>query len=221
LPVISYDDLSVSDLVQQDTLVTFSIYCPDQTAGVSGVTFTKGSDTIWVSGAWLGWPTWGYDALPSNQQMIEVGNSDVYTNSLVIPRGSSLALTYKYSFDGLDNENGQNTNHIRYVRTYATSYAFPQDVWSWTVLQPGNGNPYPNPGIASTNIVEPSFGNLAVGAPSGGRFPITWLGRPGVVLQNSSSLLGGNWNNNSATDGTQATNWPNAGGTQFFRLIKN
>ena len=221
LPVISYDDLSVSDLVQQDTLVTFSIYCPDQTAGAGGVTFTKGNDTIWVNGAWLGWPTWGYDALPSNQQMIEVGDSDVYTNSLVIPRGSSLALTYKYSFDGLDNENGQNTNHIRYVRTYATSYAFPQDVWSWTVLQPGNGNPYPNPGIASTNIVEPSFGNLAIGAPSGGKFPITWLGRPGVVLQNSSSLSGGSWNNNSATDGTQATNWPNAGGTQFFRLIKN
>jgi len=221
LPVISYDDLSVSDLVQQNTLVTFSIYCPDQTLGAGGVTFTKGSDTIWVSGAWLGWPTWGYNALPANQQMFESATPDVYTNSLVVPRGSSIAVTYKYSFDGLDNENGSNTNHIRYIRTYATTYAFPQDVWSWTVLQPGNGNPYPNPGIASTNIVEPSFGNLAIGAPSGGNIPITWLGRPGVVLQNSSSLSGGSWNNNSATDGTQATNWPNAGGNQFFRLIKN
>jgi hypothetical protein len=220
MPVISYDDLNVNDLLQQDTWVTFSLYCPDQTVGPGPVTFTKGSDTIWVNGGWLGWPAWGYNALPANQQMYESATPDVYTNTLLVPKGSSLALTYKYSFDGLDNENGSNTNHIRYIRTYATSYTFPQDVWSWSVMQPGNGNPYPNPGLASTNIVEPSFGNLAIGAPSGGNFPITWLGRPGVLLQNSSSLSG-SWNNNSATDGTQATNWPNAGGNQFFRLIKN
>ena len=119
-----------------------------------------------------------------------------------------------------DNENGQNTNHIRYIRTYATSYAFPQDVWSWSVIQPGNGNPYPNPGLASTNIVEPSFGNLAIGAPSGGMFPITWLGRPAVVLQTQSSL-NGVWTDVIGTDGTQSTNIPNSGGNQFFRLKKN
>ena len=220
LPVIFYDDIGIGDLVLTNTTVTFSIYCPDQTAGAGGVTFTKGSDTIWVSGAWLGWPTWGYNALPGNQQMFESATPDVYTNSLVVPRGSSVAITYKYSFDGLDNENGQNTNHIRYIRTYAPNYAFPQDVWSWTVLQPGNGNPYPNPGLASTNIVEPSFGYLAAGAPSGGNLPITWLGRPGVVLQNSSSLTSGIWNINTGTDGTQSTNWPVSGSAQFFRLLK-
>ncbi len=218
LPVINYDDLEVINLVQQDTWVTFSLYCPDQTVGVGGATFTKGSDTIWVSGAWLGWPTWGYDALPANQQMFESSTPDVYTNSLLVPKGSSLEVTYKYSFDGIDNENGQGTNHIRYIRTYANSYAFPQDVWSWSL--PGNGSPYPNPGIASTNIVEPSFGYLTIGAPSSGHFPITWLGRPGVLLQNSSDLTSGIWNNNNATDGTQATSWLNAGGSQFFRLLK-
>jgi hypothetical protein len=217
--VIFYDDLGVGDLVLQDTLVTFSIYCPDQTAIAGGGYFTKGSDTIWVSGAFLGWPTWGFEALPADQQMFESATPDVYTNSLVVPHGSSVAVTYKYSFDGVDNENGSGTNHIRYIRTYATSYAFPQDVWSWTVLQPGNGNPYPNPGLASTNIVEPSFGSLAAGAPSGGNIHITWLGRPGVVLENSSSLTSGIWNTNTATDGTQSISWPN-GGTQFFRLLK-
>ena len=90
-------------------------------------------------------------------------------------------------------------------------------------MQPGNGNPYPNPGIASTNIVEPSFGYLAIGPDPVGptpTFPITWLGRPGVVLQNSSDLTSGIWNTNMATDGTQATSWPNAGDSQFFRLLK-
>jgi hypothetical protein len=75
-------------------------------------------------------------------------------------------------------------------------------------------------GIASTNIVEPDFGYLAIQPLSGGKFPITWLGRPAVLLQNSSSLSGGSWTDNSATDGTQATNWPNAGGNQFFRLME-
>ena len=130
LPVTLYDDAGITDYVETNTWVTFSIYCPDQTVGPGPVTFTKGSDTIWVSGGWLGWPTWGFEALPGNQQMIGVGSSDVYTNTLLVPRGTTLSLTYKYSFDGLDNENGSNTNHIRYIRTFATNYAFPQDVWS-------------------------------------------------------------------------------------------
>lgn len=219
LPVIFYDDIGAGDLVLTDTVVTFSIYVTNGTPALStnGLYFTKGSDTIWINGAWLNWnnDTWGYDALPANQQMMEVGDSDVYTNSLVVPRGQSVAVTYKYSFDGADNENGSNTNHIRYIRTYGTNYVFPQDVWSWTI-QP---LAYPNPGITSTNIVEPSFGYLAAGAPSGGNIPITWLGRPGVVLENSSSLTSGIWNTNTATDGTQSINWPNSG-DQFFRLLK-
>jgi hypothetical protein len=152
--------------------------------------------------------------------MVEVGASDVYTNSFVFPRGASIYVTYKYSYNGVDDENGANTNHIREIRSYGPTYSFPQDVWSWTVLQPGNGNPYLLKGIAVTNIVEPDFGYLAIGAPTGGNFPITWLGRPAVMLQNASSLLGP-WNTIGATDATQATNWPYAGGNQFFRLIKN
>jgi hypothetical protein len=96
----------------------------------------------------------------------------------------------------------------------------PQDVWSWTVLQPGNGNPYPNPGLAVTNIIEPDFGYLAIGGLSGGNFPITWLGRPGVVLQSSPDLTSITWNMNDGTDATQSTNMPNTGSAQFFRLLK-
>jgi hypothetical protein len=220
LPVLFYDDLKASDLVLQDTLVNFSVYVPNGAVGNGGVIFTKGSDTVWVSGAWLGWPTWGYLLLPSNQQLFESATPDVYTNSLVVPKGSSIAVTYKYSFDGADNENGANTNHIRYIRTYATNYSFPQDSWSWTVCPPGT--PYPNPGIASTNIVEPSFGYLKIAAPASGSYPVTWLGRPGVILQGKSSLTSGSWNNYSGTDGTQSTNWPTgaSGAVQFFRLEK-
>ena len=221
LPVTSYDDEGLGDLViSNNILVTFSIYCTNGALDNTGYAFQKGVDKFYISGAWLGWPTWGYDNLPANQQMIEVGDTDVYTNSFVIPRGKSIYMTYKYSLNGVDDENGSGTNHIREIRSYGPTYSFPQDVWSWTVLQPGNGNTYPNPGIASTNIVEPDFGYLAIGGLSGGNLPVTWLGRPAVMLQSSSSLSGGSWNTLGATDGTQSTNWPNDGGTQFFRLIK-
>ena len=220
LPVLFYDDAGLGDLVLSNITVTFSVVVTNGTLDDAGYAFgTDPGDAVYVSGAWLGWPAWGYGDLPVNQEMTEVGTSGVYTNSFVITRGTSTQMIYKYSFDGEDDENGGNTNHIREIRSYGPVYNFPQDVWSWTVLQPNNGNPYPNPGIASTNIVEPDFGDLQIGAPSGGNLPITWLGRPAVVLQNVNSLTGA-WNTLSGTDGTESTNWPNAGGTQFFRLMK-
>jgi hypothetical protein len=223
LPVISYDDEGIGDLVPSNTIaVNFSILCTNGTPDDTGIPFQKGSDTLWINGAWLGWPAWstiGTGLNNPNQQMIEVGNSDLYTNSFVIPRGTSIYMQYKYSVDGFDDENGFNTNHVREIRSYGPSYSFPQDVWSWTVMQPNNENPYPLAGIASTNIVEPDFGYLQIGAPSGGNLPITWLGRPAVLLQNINSLTG-TWNTLSGTDATQSTNWPNGGGHQFFRLMK-
>lgn len=225
MPVISYDDLGIGDLVISPTTVTFSLLLTNGTPDDTGYQFIKGTDFPYITGPWApsagpsGWG-WGYGAMPASQQMVEVGTSDVYTNSFVFLRGASVYVTYKYSYNGVDDENGGNTNHTREIRSYGPTYSFPQDVWSWTVLQPGNGNPYPLAGIAITNIVEPDFGYLAAGAPSGGSIPITWLGRPAVILQNTADLTTPSWNDNNGTDGTQSTNWPNAGGTQFFRLMK-
>jgi hypothetical protein len=138
----------------------------------------------------------------------------------VVPRGNSIYLNYKYSINSEDDENAPQTNHVREVRSYGPTYAMPQDVWSRTVIAAGVG-PYPNPGITSTNIVEPDFGYLKIQPKSGGAYPITWLGRPGVVLQNTTNLSGG-WQINAGTDASQSTNWPSAGNgnSQFFRLMK-
>jgi hypothetical protein len=219
LPLVYYNDNSIHDLITGSPInVTFTIYCPNGTLDETGYGFTKGTDAIYINGDWLGWWGWGISP-PGADQMVEVGNSDVYTNTFTLPYGNSIYVNYKYSFDGLDNENGFSTNHVREVRSYGPNYTMPQDVFSWSVLQPNNGNPYPLAGLAVTNIVEPDFGNLAVSVPSGGKIPITWLGRPGVILQNSSSLPAV-WNNNSLSDATMSTNWLNAGGNQFFRLQK-
>lgn len=234
LPLVFYNNNSPYDLLSAPITVTFSIYMPDGTLD-DGNNITAapypfdpaGGDTLWINGDFLNnwnnstWPGPISD-LPAAQQMIEVGTSGVYTNSFLVPKGNSIVLTYKYSIDSIDDENGFATNHVREIRSYGPTYAMPQDVWSWSVLQPNNGNPYLLKGIAVTNIVEPDFGYLAIGPDPVAipTFPITWLGRPAVLLQNTSDLASGIWNTNIATDGTQSINWPNTGGNQFFRLMK-
>jgi hypothetical protein len=236
LPIVFYNNASLSDLILAPTWVTFALYCPNGTLDNGGAPFVKGFDPLYVNGNFFNasgivvpagtGSYWTWNTIPfpggsgpASAQLFESAVPDVYTNSFLLPAGSKIGLTYKYSQDGFDDENGFQTNHFRVVRSIIPApYSFPQDAWSWTVCPPGT--PYPNPGISSTNIVEPDFGYLAIGAPSGGNLPLTWLGRQAVVIQHQSSLNGGVWITDNATDGLQATNWPNAGGNNFFRLMK-
>ena len=226
LPLVYYNDNSPYDFVQSPTAVTFTLYMPNGTVDKNGYVFDNQNDTVWINGDFLNkWNNYSWpgpiSSFPVSQQMIEVGTSDYYTNTLVVAKGTSIYLTYKYSIDSTDDENGTGTNHVRLVRSYGPTYSMPMDVWSWTVINTNAGTaPYPNPGLGTTNIVEPDFGYLTIQAPKGGMFPINWLGRPGVVLENTADLSSGNWNTNNATDGTQSTSWPNADSGQFFRLMK-
>jgi hypothetical protein len=229
LPLVYYNDTVPSDLLSSPITVKFSIYVAPGSVDKNGYAFnlSPGNDTLWINGDFLNnwnnntWPG-PLSFFPAPQQMMpDASNPGVYTNYLVVPTGNSYNLVYKYSINSTDDENGFATNHVRVIRSTGPTFNMPQDVWSWNVLQPNNGNPYPNPGLSNTNIVEPDFGYLAAGAPSGNHVPITWLGRPAVLLQMSSSLSGGSWTDISATDGLMATNWPNAAGSQFFRLKKH
>jgi hypothetical protein len=215
LPLVYYNDNSPYDIVQADTLVKFTLYLPNGTQDKNGYNFNNASDQVYINGDFLGW--WGWGVAPGSDQMIEVGLSDYYTNSFVIPRGNSIYLTYKYSLAGTDDENGFGTNHVREVRTYAPKYDLPTDQWSFTLAQ-NPGNNILTPG--TNGIVELDFGYLSTGKPVSGNVPVTWWGRPGVVLQNRSGLTSGTWNDNNNSDATMSTNWPNAGGSQFFRLKK-
>ena len=225
LPLVYYNDNSVYDLMPAPITVNFSVYMPSGTLDISGYAFNPSNgDTLWINGDFLnGWNggTWPgpIGNFPAGQQMFLSAIPNVYTNTFIIPKGNPVTLNYKYSIDSQDDENGFQTNHVREIRSYGPTYTMPQDTWSLLVCPPGT--PYPNPGISSTNIVEPDFGYLTIGTPSAGNLPITWLGRPGVELLNRASLTTGIWNPNSGTDGTQSTNWAAAGNVQqFFRLLK-
>jgi hypothetical protein len=231
LPLVFYNNASLVDLMTSPTLVTFSLHITNGTPDNGGSPYIKGFDKLYINGNFFahdssgtvvpagtgGYWTWNvlsYPAStgPASAEMVESAIPDVYTNSFLLPKGSGLKVVYKYSQDGFDDENGFQTNHVRYVRSYPPSYVFPRDVWSFVVPPP-----YPN-----SILVEPDFGNLVItGTPHVPVLPITWLGRPGVILQNNSSLTGGSWIDNNGTDAMQATNWPNTGSAQFFRLKKN
>jgi len=124
--------------------------------------------------------------------------SEIYSITVAIPAGYPVMLSYQYSINGNQNE-ANGINHTRYIRSTG-NYLLPLDVF---------GN----------MVQEQSFGNLAVGAKSGGKVPITWLGRPGVHLQTETNLTSGAWTDLPGTDAQNATNYPVGTGASFFRLI--
>jgi hypothetical protein len=224
LPVVFFSDQPLNDLLLEDTPVTFTVDM-NGAVGTDAHAFEPSTDTLYINGQFANWYAWwggpNPTPAPPELQMIEnpVG-SGIYSNTVTVPKGTPVSFEYKYGIaigatpGPNDNEAGFGQNHRRVVRTTgAGSYTMPQDRF---------GNMY----------MEPNFGNLAIGAPSGGTVPVTWLGRPGVHLQSRSSLTAGLWEDLFPTDGTNwtsgfsstngfvsRTNWPAAGST-YFRLIK-
>jgi hypothetical protein len=99
-------------------------------------------------------------------------------------------------------------------------YVMPQDKF---------GYQYSEPFFSSAGTTN---ADLSIGSLSGGKAPISWLGRPGARLQTATNILSGSWQTIAATDGTNwtigysstngfvsTTNWP-ATNTTFFRIIK-
>ena len=113
-------------------------------------------------------------------------------------------------------------DRFRDVRTLGLpNYEFPQDTFTQQYVE----NIYSYP--------PRDFGDLTIGAPSGGTVPVQWLGRPGVYLQTISDLSSGAWTDLYDTDGTtwttgsmgpsgfiSLTNYPVSTGATFFRLVK-
>ncbi len=216
LPVMYFSDTTLSSLLNTDVWVTFSVNMAGASQYPSGPAFDPGSDTVFVNspaftGAWVPWDATDLAAY----QLTEVGTSTIYTNTILIPQGNAVNVTYKYGIDGLDNEAASGSNHARYIRTTATgAYTLPTDTF---------GNQYG----------EPAFGELGVGPASGGNVQLSWLGAPNVQVQTSSNLDTSAWVSHPETSGTvwssgvastngliSVTNWPAGGKNLYFRLIQ-
>jgi hypothetical protein len=210
LPLVTYNDASLCDLLVEPTATTFVLQVTNGQTAIDGTVFVKnppGTTRLFINGEFNGWQGW-------NEFLPELVNnppgSDFYEVTIALPAGAPRAQKFKFGMLGattsnLDNEAPQYQDHIQYVRTSGPTATLP-------VSQFGTN-------YASTRV-EPAFGNLVAGAPSGGNVPITWLGGPCVTLQTRTDLATGSWTDLPATDAKSSTNWPNTGGVQMFRLQK-
>jgi hypothetical protein len=200
VPAVFFNDVNISDLLNVDTAVTFSVNMTNA-VGTDPHVFDPANDNVYINGDFIPWVAWN----PISLSPYILGNnplgSEVYTYSVTFPKGHARSLTYKYAINAADDEAGFGQNHFRYIRSTNGVYNLPLDKFG-------------------SMVVEPKFGNLAIGAASGGSVPITWVGYPNVNLQSSTNLAGGTWQNYPETTGASSTNWPASSGSQFFRLVQ-
>ena len=229
LPVVDWDNVSPSGRLLADTPVTFTVNM-NGAVGTDAHGFNPATDRVYINGQFANWYGWAAGPNPADAQQYELtdlAGSGIYTNTLVIPKGTAVAFYYKYGMgiDGSpyasDNEAPNNYDHYRVVRSTALNpYPMPQDMF---------GNQYPEPFLSKDNLAG---AQLIIGATTAGATAVSWLGRPGAHLQSTSALVTGNWQDHWETDGTNwtagvrstnglmsVTNWP-ADGIRFFRIVK-
>jgi hypothetical protein len=205
LPLVTYNDASLCDLLLQDTTVTFRLHLTNGTTGIDGSVFNSATDSIYINGEILpgGWQGWNVflPVLTNNP----IG-SDFYEYTQVIPAGTTRAAKFKFGIvNGADNEAPQFADHTQYIRSTGPTYTMPPAEF---------GTNY-----AATRV-EAAFGSLVAGPSGGGNVMISWLGGPCVTLQSRTNLTTGAWVDHPATDGGASTNWSNTGGLRVFRLQK-
>jgi hypothetical protein len=250
LPAVYFDDLAPDDYLTKPTPVLFSVDM-NGAVGTDAHVFNPSADGVYINGSFAGatpsepnggtpqeWYPWSGAspvAAPPGYQMVEVGTSTIYTNTIVLPVGTPVALSYQYGMDPSsfslgpsEDEAAVQTVHYRAVRsTGFNPYVMPVDIFT--------NQPYVEPFFSTGNIGANgnlAGGDLTVGTPVAGKVPVSWLGRPGAHLQSKASLVSGVWQDAFATDGTNwtagvsstngfvsVTNWP-SGGNTFFRLVK-
>jgi hypothetical protein len=203
LPPVYWNDASPSDYLDADTAVTFSVNMTNAVLYPSGPAFNPGGgDLLFMNGDFIGWLAWNPISLAPYQLTETPVGSSIYTYSQVFPKGNLRSVTYKYAVNGIDNETAPYQNHFRFIRTTGgAAYNMPLDIF---------GNP----------VVEPKVGGLAIGKPSGGLVPITWLPYPNVHLQSRSDLTSGTWLDVPSTTGASSISVPVGSVPQFFRLIQ-
>ena len=200
-----------NDYLPADTLVTFTVSMTNA-ASYPGFTPPITFDTemsVAINGDWIPW--WDWTAAAPAAFYLTNGAGWLYSQTILIPKGTHQPLVYKYGIDdgvdNRDNEAGFATNHVRYIRCVG-AYTVPLDTFG-------------TPGT------EPLVGNLKVGSPAAGHVPVSWLGTPGVHLQTATNLTPPvAWHDCPETAaygspaGIYSTNYPATAKATFFRLIK-
>jgi hypothetical protein len=207
LPTVYYSDLSwPADFITEDTLVTFTVSMTNAVT-TGNVAFNPTTDNVYLNGDWIPWWAWADPLAPWTPYVLTNGTSgdQLYSGTFLVPKGTTLKLSYLFSINGGNNELPAYVNHIRYVRKLG-NYTMPLDTFG-------------------TRVTEPQLGTVTIGAPSGGNVPVSWVGLPSANLQTATSILGP-WMDHPETSaygspsGIYATNYPMSGQAIYFRAVK-
>ena len=200
LPAIYFNNVTLGDLLNVDTLVTFSVNMTNA-VGTDAQVWNSGTDTVFINGDFTGWQAWNPISLSALNCTNNPPGSEVYSYTTLLLKNRPRSVKYKYALNGADNEAPSGQDHFRYIRSTNGVALMPLDKF---------GNQYG----------EPKFGNLNIGPRTGAYVPVTWLGYPGVHLQTRSNLGSGTWQDQNNTDSQSSTNWPSSSASQFFRLVQ-
>jgi hypothetical protein len=216
LPEVLFNNADTNVILAADTLVTLTVSMTNAQSypGFTPQIIFNQTMGVAVNGDWIPW--WGgtsWNIAPPAAFVLTNGTSGdwLYSQTVLVPKGNSLKLTYKFGIDDganpIDNEAGFATNHVRYVRQLG-NYTLPLDTFG-------------------TPVTEPPLGNVVVGTPSGGHIPVSWLGLPGAYLQTSTDVSNpAAWVSHPETaaygspSGIYSTNYPMSSGPLFFRVFK-
>jgi hypothetical protein len=204
LPTVYFNDLATSDLLSEDTSVTFRVNMTNAQAiawsTYPAFSFDPQSHSVYLNGNFLNWWSWSVASPNEDYKLTQVPGTQVYSITLVRPKGSPLGLSYKFSINGGDNEAAQDQNHYRYIRDTG-AYTMPLDTFG-------------------VQYVEPSSGQLTIDVSSPGYVLIQWLGRPGISLESAPSVTGP-WADVPGTEGESSKSAAIEGSQRYYRLKQN
>ena len=203
VPPVYFNNVSPNDLLNVDTVVTFTIAMSNAVT-TDNIHFDPSQNTLYLNGDFAGWVDWNPLAL-SSANLTCTNNppgSSNWSCQVTIPKYHSRSLSYRFAVDpsGVANEpqNPNGKNHFRYIRSTNGTYNLPLDTWG-------------------VDVVEPKFGNLTIGAPSGGQVPLNWLGYPGASLVSGTDISQVT-NVVAGTSGQSSATIPTTNSTGYYRL---
>jgi hypothetical protein len=203
-----FNNLSPSDVLAQDTLVTFRLNMTNAvTFGAPGTPFDPATQGVYLNGNFVPW--WVWSGLPSAYEMKDDGSTYgdalagdlIYSWQQTFTKGSSARVEYKYGIQSNDNEAGFGQNHVRYINSYNATYVMPIDTFG-------------------VQYQEPAVGAVSISSQPPGSVTLTWNGRPGIHVQQTSSLSPPAWQDVASSDGVSSIVLGIGSGNKYYRLVK-
>ena len=108
LTPVYFNDVSPSDLLGEDTLVTFQVNMTNAQAIAWNLNpsfvFNPTTDSVYLNGAFIPWWNWSIDFPNADWKLTNAPGVQVYSIAVPFLKGSPVGISYKYGINGGDNK---------------------------------------------------------------------------------------------------------------------